>query len=214
MPTLTTNTPEVAYLIERDWRLRHLIEAVGDLSDEVSGSAFEHVAHSVIEQMLSMKVGRTIEGRLRELCGGEITGEAVPSLSLKEIRSCGVAARKTATLQELARTMSEQRLRALSKLSDNEVRAALTAVRGIGRWTADMFLIFYLERPDVLPVEDGAVRQVSRLLYGAPLTDDNVREVVCSLWKPCSSTAVRYIYRALNMGIVDARQAADALLSG
>ena len=95
MPTLTTNTPEVAYLMERDWRLRHLIEAVGDLSYEVSGSAFEHVAHSVIEQMLSMKVGRTIECRLRGLCGGEITGEAV--------------------------------------LSDDEVRSALTAVRGIGR---------------------------------------------------------------------------------
>ena len=186
MPTLTTNTPEVAYLMERDWRLRHLIEAVGDLSYEVSGSAFEHVAHSVIEQMLSMRAGRTIEGRLRGLCGGEITGEAVLSLSL----------------QELARTMPEQRLQGLAMLSDDGVRSALTAVRGIGRWTADMFLIFYLERPDVLPVEDGAVRQVFGWLYGAPLTDDNVREVVCSLWKPYSSTAVRYMYRALNSGLV------------
>jgi DNA-3-methyladenine glycosylase II len=128
MPMLTTNTPEVAYLMERDWRLRHLIEAVGDLSYEVSGFAYEHVAHSVIEQMLSMRAGRTIEGRLRGLCGGAITGEAVLSLSPEEIRSCGVA--------------------------------ALTAVRGIGRWTVDMFLIFYLNRPDVLPVEGGAVRQV------------------------------------------------------
>lgn len=214
MPTLTTNTPAVAYLMERDWRLRHLIEAVGDLSYKVSGSAYEHVAHSVIEQRLSMKVGRTIEGRLRELCGGEITGEAVLSLSPEEMRSCGVAARKAATLQELARTMPEQRLQGLAVLSDDEVRSALTTARGIGRWTADMFLIFYLERPDVLPVEDGAVRQVFRWLYGAPLIDDNVREVVCSLWKPYSSTAVRYMYRALNVGIVDARQAADALLSG
>ena len=202
MPTLTTNTPEVAYLMERDWRLRHLIEAVGDLSYEVSGSAFEHVAHSVIEQMLSMRAGRTIEGRLRGLCGGEITGEAVLSLSLEEIRSCGVAARKAATLQEFARTMPEQRLQALAGLSDDEVRAALTAVRGIGRWTADMFLIFYLERPDVLSVEDGAVRQVFRWLYGAPITDENLREVVCSLWRPYSSTAVRYMYRALNRGLL------------
>lgn len=202
MPTLTTNTPGVAYLMERDWRLRHLIEAVGDLSYEVSGSAFEHVAHSVIEQMLSMKVGRAIEDRLRGLCGGEITGEAVLSLSLEEIRSCGIAARKAATLQELARTMPEQRLHSLAGLSDDEVRSALTAVRGIGRWTADMFLIFYLERPDVLPVEDGAVRQLFRWLYGAPLTDENVRQVVYSLWRPYSSTAVRYMYKALNSGFV------------
>ena len=203
MPTLTTDTPEVAYLMERDWRLRHLIEAVGDLSHEVGGSAYEHVAHSVIEQMLSMKVGRAIEGRLRSLCGGEITCEAVLSLSVEEIRSCGIAARKAATLQELARTMPEPELRALATLPDDEVRRALTAVHGIGRWTADMFLIFYLGRPDVLPVEDGAVRQVFRWLYGAPLMDDNVREVVCSLWRPYSSTAVRYMYRALNMGLVD-----------
>ena len=214
MPTLTTNTPAVAYLMERDWRLRHLIEAVGDLSYKVSGSAYEHVAHSVIEQRLSMKVGRTIEGRLRELCGGEITGEAVLSLSPEEMRSCGVAARKAATLQELARTVPEQRRQGLAVLSDAAVRSPRSTARGIGRWTADMFLIFYLERPDVLPVEDGAVRQVFRWLYGAPLIDDNVREVVCSLWKPYSSTAVRYMYRALNVGIVDARQAADALLSG
>jgi hypothetical protein len=64
-----------------------------------------------------------------------------------------------------------------------------------------MFLIFYLERPDVRPVEDGAVRQVFRWLYGAPLTDDNVRQVVCSLWRPYSSTAVRYMYKALNSGL-------------
>ena len=59
-----------------------------------------------------------------------------------------------------------------------------------------------MERPDVPPVEDGAVRQVFKWLYGAPITDNNVREVVCSLWKPCSSTSVQYMYRALNMGLL------------
>ncbi len=211
MPTLTTETPEVAYLMERDWRLRHLIETVGDLRYEAPGSAFGHVAHAVIEQMLSIKAGRTIEGRLRGLCGGQITSEAILSLSLDEIRSCGVAARKAATLQELARTMPEPKLQALAELPDDEVRAALTAVRGVGKWTADMFLIFYLERPDVLPVEDGAVRQVFTWLYGAPLADGNVREVVCSLWRPYSSTAVRYLYRALNTGLVDLGPASDVL---
>lgn len=123
MPTLTTNTPEVAYLMERDWRLRHLIEAVGDLSYEVSGVAYEHVAHSVIEQMLSLKVGRAIEGRLRGLCGGEITGEAVLSLSLEEIRSSSVAVRKATILQELARALPECELRAQAGIPDDEVRA-------------------------------------------------------------------------------------------
>lgn len=62
-----------------------------------------------------------------------------------------------------------------------------------------------MERPDVPPVEDGAVRQVFKWLYGAPITDNNVREVVCSLWKPCSSTSVRYMYRALNMGLLESK---------
>lgn len=203
IPTLMTQTPEVAYLMERDWRLRHLIETIGDLSYEVTGGAYEHVAHSVIGQMLSMKVGHAIEGRLRGLCGGEITCKAVISLSVEEIRSCGIAARKAAALQELARTMPKPELRALAGLSDDEVRCALTAVHGLGKWTDDMFLIYYLGRPDVLHVGDGAVGRVFKWLYGAPLTDDNLREVVCSLWRPYSSTAVRYMYRALNMGLVN-----------
>lgn len=205
MPMLMTQTPEVAYLMERDWRLRHLIETVGDLSYEVTGGAYEHVVHSATEQMQSMKVGHAIEGRLRGLCGGEITSEAVFSLSVEEMRYCGIAVRKAATLQELARTMPEPELRLLAELPDNEVHRALTAVHGIGKWTADMFLIFYLGRPDVLPVEDGAVRQAFKWLYGAPFIDGNVREVVRSLCRPYSSTAVRYMYRVLNMGLVNSR---------
>ncbi|MCI1933852.1 MAG: hypothetical protein LKJ31_01950 [Atopobiaceae bacterium] len=95
---------------------------MGDLSYEVSGGAYERVAHSVIEQMLSMKVGRTIEGRLRRLCGSEITCEAVLSLSLEEIRSCSVAVRKATILQELARALPKCVLRALAGLPDDEVR--------------------------------------------------------------------------------------------
>lgn len=90
----------------------------------------------------------------------------------------------------------------MAGLSDNEMRTTLTSIKGVGKWTADMFPIFYLGRPGVLPMEDGAVRHVFQWLYGAPMTDDNVREVVCSLWRPYSSPAVRYMYRALNTGIV------------
>ena len=76
---------------------------------------------------------------------------------------------------------------------------------------ADMYLIFFLDRPDVLPVEDGAVRQVFSWLYAAPLTDAAVREVVCSLWHPYASVAVRYMYRALNTGIVARGEASEVL---
>ncbi|MGN0287934.1 MAG: DNA-3-methyladenine glycosylase family protein [Atopobiaceae bacterium] len=211
MPTLDSNSPQVAHLTQRDWRLGRLIQAVGPLTYSVEGSAYEHLAYSVIEQMLSMKAGRTINARLADACGGHITQEAILSLGMDDIRTCGMAQRKAQTLIELARSMPEARLAQLQDLPDEEVRSALTQVRGIGKWTADMYLIFYLCRPDVLPVEDGAIRQVFKWLYGAPITDANVRQVVCSLWRPFSSTAVRYMYRALNRGIVAQGPAADAL---
>lgn len=202
MPVLTTDSPEVAYLMDRDWRLRQLIKTVGNLEYEVTGTPYSHVAHSIIEQMLSMKVGQVIEARLSEACGGCICQDSILSLPIEDIKACGISARKAQTLIDLAREMPEEALAKLADLPDEEVRATLTRIRGIGKWTADMYLIFYLGRPDVLPVEDGAIRQVFLWLYGAPITDVNVRKVVCSLWKPYSSTAVRYMYRALNRGLI------------
>jgi DNA-3-methyladenine glycosylase II len=211
MPILTPETPEVSYLAERDWRLGRLISAVGTLEYEIEGDAFEHVVGSVIEQMLSMRARDTIEARLRELCGGRITPESISAHTVEELRSTGIATRKAMTLLALAEQMPEARLRSLASLPDDEVRQALTAIPGIGTWTADMFLIFYLDRPDVLPVEDGAVRRSFEWLYGAPLTDAGVRQVVCSLWHPHSSIAVRYLYRALNRGFVEQGTADEVL---
>lgn len=202
MTILTSSTYEVAYLAERDWRLRHLILAVGDLEYTVSGTAYSHLAHSVIEQMLAINVGRAIENRLAEECGGRICQEAILSLDVERIRSAGISSRKAETLIALAKSFSDEDLEELALIDDDEVRRRLTSVHGIGKWTADMFLIFYLERPDVLPVEDGAIRQVFKWLYGAQITDASVRDVVCTLWQPYSSIAARFMYRALNLGLL------------
>lgn len=150
--------------------------------------------------MFSMKVGRTIEDRLIERCGGNLSPDALIALSVEEIRACGVSSRKAANLKTLSEYAAENDLEALAKLDDAEVSPALQKLPGVGKWTCDMFLLFYLERPDILPVEDGAVRQVFKWLYGVPITSPDAREVVCSLWSPYSSTAVRYLYRALNNG--------------
>lgn len=212
MPILDSSSLEVQHLSERDWRLRHLMEALGPLSYSSEGTAYAHLAFSVIEQMLSMKAGRhTIEARLKDACGGEISPEAVQALGIEGMRSCGIAQRKAQTLLDLAKDMPEVRLQSLKDMEDDEVRAALTSVRGVGRWTADMYLIFYLLRPDVLPLEDGAVCQSFRWLYGVPLADDNVQKAICSLWHPYASAAVRYLYRALNEGLLAKGTAEDIL---
>ena len=100
---------------------------------------------------------------------------------------------------------------AFTGATDDEVRAALYRTKGIGRWTADMFLIFHLGRPDVLPLEDGAVRQAFLWLYGVPITDPAAQALVCDLWHPNASIPVRYLYRALNQGLVAAGPAAEVL---
>ncbi len=216
MATITPESPEAAFLAERDFRLGRLIAHIGTYAYEVpersADVAFERLAHSVIEQMLSMKVGRTIEGRLAELCGGQVSRDAVQQLSVDEIRGCGISWRKAKTLQGLTETFTDEMLEGLWDLSDDEVRKALTSAKGVGRWTADMFLIFTLDRPDVLPLEDGAIRQVFSWLYGVPLADATAQQLVCSLWHPHASLAVRYMYRALNQGVL-AEGAADEVLN-
>lgn len=202
MPTITTNSPAVKYLAERDYRLRCLIDRVGDLEYMRPESAFQSLAHSIIEQMLSMKVGNRIEKRLQELCGGKVTASTLIKFEIEDIRACGISARKASYLQSLAEYALANDLEELERFTDSEVSMTLQQIPGIGKWTADMFLLFYLERPDVLPIEDGAVRQAFEVLYGVPITNPEVRKVICSLWSPYSSTAVRYLYRALNEGIL------------
>ncbi len=202
MPIISTDSAEARHLAERDWRLAHLISFIGDYEYRRAESAFRNIAHSIIEQMLSIKAAAKIEKRVAELCGGRITPEALSAQPLESIRACGISMRKARNLQGFARYATQHDPELLAHMSEEEIRAELLALPGIGKWTCDMFLLFYLEFPDILPIEDGALRQAFRWLYGADIANPEVREVVCSLWHPYSSTAVRYLYRALNQGLV------------
>ena len=185
MPVISLTSKEVTFLAERDYRLCHLMKYIGDLEYSRPESAFHSLAHSIIEQMLSMKAGRAIAG--------------IPA---ENIKSCGMSFRKAQSLKTLAEYALANDLESLAELPDEDVYKTLVQLPGIGKWTCDMFLLFYLGRPDILPVEDGALRQAFEWLYGAPIVSKEVQAVVCSLWRPYSSTAVRYLYRALNTGLV------------
>lgn len=213
MPLITLNSEEVLYLSKRDWRLRHLMERIGDLEYSPSDTAFQSLAHSIIEQMLSMKAGRAIEERLLDLCEDELTPHRVASLAIESIKTCGMSMRKARYLHSLAEYALTHDLESFANLSDAAVSAELQKLPGIGKWTCDMFLLFYLGRPDVLPVEDGALRQSFEWLYGATITSPEAQAIVCELWRPYSSTAVRYLYRALNIGLLKDLPSASALWS-
>ncbi len=207
MASISLDSPQVRYLSERDWRLGKLMSRIGDLEYSRPDSAFQSLAHSIIEQMLSMKAGHSIEQRLVERCGGELTPQSLGGLSVDEVKACGMSLRKAQSLHALAAYATEHDLEALAERTDEEVTTTLLDLPGVEKWTCDMFLLFYLERPDVLPVEDGAVRQAFQWLYGVPITDSCARVLVCSLWHPYASTAIRYLYRALNCGLVKGGEA-------
>ena len=153
--------------------------------------------------MLSIKAGVKIYGRLEELCHGKITPETINSLSDEQIKGIGTANSKVAYIRNVTDSVLSGRLdfTELSALPDEAVFKKLTSLKGIGRWTAKMYLIFVLDRQDILPCEDAAFLQSYRWLYK---TNDCSKEAVekkCKKWKPYSSIAARYLYRALDSGL-------------
>ena len=209
--TLSPDDEPVRYLCERDFRLRRLVGHTGEIEYYVSESGFANLAHSIIEQMLSVKVAATMERRLRELTGGELTPEALGRLSVEEIRGIGVSQRKADNLAWLAANVTEEDIASLADLGDEEVEEWLCSLPGIGEWTAHMFMLFSLERDDVLPKSDLTFRRSFEWLYGAPVDDAGVEAAVCDLWRPWRSYAARYLYHALDSGLVGSAPAGEVL---
>ena len=201
----------VRHLRERDWRMSRLIGRLGPIEYYVSESGFANLAHSIIEQMLSTKVAATMDRRLRELCGGQLAPEPLAALSVEQIRGIGVSQRKAENLHNLALTVTEEDLDALADLDDEGAEAWLKSIPGVGEWTANMFMIFQLQRPDVLPTSDLTFRRAFEWLYGASVEDAGVQTVVCDLWRPWRSYAARYLYRALDEGLVQQGSASEVL---
>ena len=202
--TLDGSSPSIQYLQKKDKRLAKIISMVGPLTYEPhTDNPFPFLIHEIIEQMLSIKAGAKIYGRLVERCGGVITPEALGQLSLEEIRSGGTSQSKAKAIAAAAEAVRSGQLdfRRFPELTNEEVLAELRALPGIGSWTAKMYLLFVLDRQDILPYEDVAFLQAYSWLYK---TDDRSRQAVekkCRKWKPYSSIAARYLYKAYDKGL-------------
>ncbi len=164
---------------------------------------YTFLIHEIIEQMLSIKSGAVIYKRLEDLCNGNITPTAVAHLSDDQIKSIGTSTSKVSYIRSVTDAMVNHDLdfNKMESLSDDEVIASLLSIRGIGNWTAKMFLIFVLNRQDILPYEDAAFRQSFKWLYKT--SDCSEKNIIdkCKKWKPYSSIASRYLYRALDTGL-------------
>ncbi|HEY2433422.1 MAG TPA: DNA-3-methyladenine glycosylase [Vicinamibacterales bacterium] len=161
---------------------------------------FPALVRTITSQQISTKAAATIHGRLVGLMPGGVTPAALLILADEELRGAGLSRQKSAYLRDLATKVQSGELPvdALHELSDDEIIEAIVTVKGLGRWSAEMFLMFRLRRPDVLPVDDlGIVNAIQRLykLRTRPKAD-RIRKIG-EAWRPYRTVACWYLWRSL-----------------
>jgi len=191
----------IEYLKQRDARLGRVIELAGPYRLKASPVAFCTLAHSVVNQQLSTKAAATIWRRLEEaLAPAPVNAEGLLRLSEDELRALGISRQKGGYLRSLAERTLDGTIdfAQLPRMSDQEVIDHLTTAKGIGVWTAHMFLIFALKRPDVLPTGDLGVQNAIKRIYRprVPLTVQKM-ERLARPWRPYASVASWYLWRSL-----------------
>jgi DNA-3-methyladenine glycosylase II len=193
--------PALAHL-RRDPRLAAVIARVGAFAPALTPDPFLALVGSIIHQQVSMAAAQTMLRRLRALCPrGRITPAVLLALDAPTLRTAGLSRQKAGYLHDLAGCFARRELTraGLRRMNDEDAIAAATRVRGIGRWTAEMLLIFSLQRPDVWPVDDLGVRKAVQALLGraAPL-DPTELHAVAEPWRPYRSYATWYLWRSLD----------------
>jgi len=188
------------HLNRSDPVLAAIIDRVGPCMIAYREPTFETLARAIVFQQLNGKAARTIWQRLLDAAGGEpLTPDAVRRLRMPTLRRVGLSRQKAAYVRELARHTADGTLdfAALPAMSDDEVIATLTQVKGIGVWSAQMFLLFALRRPDVLPVGDYGVRAAIKKLYRKrKLPTPRDMERLARNWRPHCSVASWYLWRS------------------
>jgi len=197
----------VAALREADPVMARLIDEHSavvrrDLKRERPGDAYGTLLRSIVGQQLSTKAAATIYGRLLELFGGHApTPKQLLKADPDAMRAAGLSRAKVAYLRDLAQHVEDGalELERLPELPDEEVAAQLTAIKGLGQWTADMFLMFHLGRPDILPVGDQGIRRAIQVEYGLrKLPDAKRMQKIGKPWRPYRTLASLYLWSSLD----------------
>lgn len=182
---------EAEEFLKKDKYVGPLVKKWGhcDISPRKKSNYFSGLVREIISQQLSGASASAIRGRFKKKVKGKIVPENILKLSEQDLRDCGMAWSKARYVRDLAtRTMdNELRIMDLDKLPDEEVIEELTAVKGIGRWTAEMFLMFSLARPDIFPADDLGIKKAMAKL----------RLKNSSRWKPYRTVASWYLWRSL-----------------
>ena len=187
------------HLARRDRVMKRLIPRFGDACLESRGDAFVTLARSIVGQQISVKAAQSVWNRFEAL-PRRLTPASVLRLKVDDMRAAGLSARKVEYLVDLALHFDSGRLQVgqWQQMDDEDIIAELVTIRGIGRWTAEMFLMFHLLRPDVLPLDDaGLIKGISLNYFsGEPVSRSEAREVAEG-WAPWRSVATWYMWRSL-----------------
>ena len=188
------------HLVKKDRVMKRLIPQYPDTSLQSRGDAFSTLARSIVGQQISVKAAQTVWHRFEALPKKMSPGDVL-KLKVHDMRAAGLSARKVEYLVDLSIHFDTGAVNVKNwqAMDDEAIIAELVAIRGIGRWTAEMFLLFYLRRPNVLPLDDvGLINGISKNYFsGESVSRSDAREVAAA-WAPYCSVATWYIWRSLD----------------
>ncbi|MCZ8258196.1 MAG: DNA-3-methyladenine glycosylase 2 family protein [Polaromonas sp.] len=205
VPEPATTVPEYwaeacKHLVKKDRVMKRLIPQFGDACLQARGDAFSTLARSIVGQQISVKAAQSVWAKFSAL-PKKVTPANVLRLKVDDMRATGLSARKVEYLVDLSIHFDAGtvHVKDWQAMDDEAIIAELVAIRGIGRWTAEMFLIFYLMRPNVLPLDDvGLISGISQNYFsGESVSRSDAREVAAA-WAPYCSVATWYIWRSLD----------------
>jgi DNA-3-methyladenine glycosylase II len=188
------------HLMKKDRVMKRLIPQFGDACLQTRGDAFVTLARSIVGQQISVKAAQTVWDRFAIL-PRKVTPANVLRLKVDDMRAAGLSARKVEYLVDLSLHFDSGALDvdAWDAMDDDAIIAELIGIRGIGRWTAEMFLIFHLMRPNVLPLDDvGLINGISRNYFSGEVVSRSDAREVAAAWQPFCSVATWYIWRSLD----------------
>ena len=191
----------IQHLKANDPVLAAIIERIGPVKPAFREPTFEALARAIVFQQLHGKAARTIYDRLESAAGGKLTPKSVLALSEAQMRACGLSKQKLSYIRDLAgkSQSGEVDFERLPKMSDKDVIEHLTRVKGIGVWSAQMFLMFALRRPNVMPTGDYGIRAAIRKAYRKrKMPDSETMLKIARNWEPYCTLACYYLWRSLD----------------
>jgi DNA-3-methyladenine glycosylase II len=195
-------TSEQIFHLRKEPVLRMVIDAVGDIPLRKDLDLYKALLRAIVSQQLSLKAAATIWGRFKDLFNDEYPDpKKILRMSDEKLRGVGLSYQKAAYLKNIARFSKEETLeyKNLRKMKDEHLIEYLTEIKGVGRWTVEMIMMFHLDRPDVFPKDDLGIQQGLTKLYKlTPLSKKELfeqMERVAEPWRPCRTLACRYIWK-------------------